>query len=110
VDLLRTLFFIKAHWELEVQAVHIPGHQNGLADAILRNKFDVFLIVKLLISSWARLGVSILVPTARELFEAGLASSTRKSYRAEADRYIMSVGPWGAPLSGDGGDSDSFYQ
>ena len=42
MHLLRTLFFVKAHWELEVQAEHIPGRCNGLADAISRNKLDVF--------------------------------------------------------------------
>ena len=39
MHLLRMLFFVKAHWELEV---HIPGRCNGLADAITRNELDVF--------------------------------------------------------------------
>ena len=34
--LLRCLFFIKAQAELVVRAVHIPGKENGVADAISR--------------------------------------------------------------------------
>jgi len=31
---VKTLYFVKAHWELEIRAVHIPGLKNGLVDAI----------------------------------------------------------------------------
>ncbi len=37
MQLLRSLFFIKAHLELTLKAVHILGRQNGAADAISRN-------------------------------------------------------------------------
>ena len=41
-QLLRVLFFVKAYWEVEVKAVHIPGEQNVLADALSRNYMGLF--------------------------------------------------------------------
>ena len=35
--LLRCLFFIRAHFQLEGWAVHTPGVENGRADAISQN-------------------------------------------------------------------------
>ena len=29
MHLLRTLFWVQAHWEVVVKAEHIPGHNNG---------------------------------------------------------------------------------
>ena len=68
MHLLRTLFFIRAHWEIVVRAEDIPGRQNGLADAISRNNRGVFFtqaprasripirlrpeITRLLMTSW----------------------------------------------------------
>ena len=34
LHLLRCLFFIRAHHEIHIRAVHIPGNKNTLADAI----------------------------------------------------------------------------
>lgn len=42
MHLLRCLFFIRAHFQLEVWACHIPGIQNTVADAISRNNLSVF--------------------------------------------------------------------
>ena len=42
MHLLRCLFFIRAHFQLEVWASHIPGVQNTIADAISRNNRSVF--------------------------------------------------------------------
>ena len=44
MHLLRTLFFIAAHYEITVQAVHIAGKENTGADAISRNKMALFFI------------------------------------------------------------------
>lgn len=41
MHLLRCLFFIRARFDLHLEAVHIPGVQNGLADAISRDKLDL---------------------------------------------------------------------
>ena len=40
--LLRCLFFLEAKHELSLTAVHVRGVDNGAADAISRNKPDVF--------------------------------------------------------------------
>ena len=44
MHLLRCLFFIRARFQLDVWAVHVPGVQNSLADAISRNNLDAFLM------------------------------------------------------------------
>ncbi len=42
MHLLRCLFFVRASLELEVWAVHVPGVENGIADAISRNNLHLF--------------------------------------------------------------------
>ena len=42
MHLLRCLFFIRAYFELELWAVHIPGKENTLADAISHNDLLYF--------------------------------------------------------------------
>ena len=42
VHLLRSLFFIKAHFDFEHKVVHIPGEENGIADALSRNDMSSF--------------------------------------------------------------------
>ena len=42
MHLLRCLFFIRAFFHLSVRAVHVPGIQNGWADAISRNQLPLF--------------------------------------------------------------------
>ena len=37
MHLLRALFFVKAHFDLDVRVTHIPGRVNGVADAIFRD-------------------------------------------------------------------------
>ena len=37
MHLLRCLFFIRAYFQVEAWAVHTPGSENGVADAISRN-------------------------------------------------------------------------
>ena len=37
MQLLRCLFFIRAHFQIDLWAVHVPGVENTLADAISRN-------------------------------------------------------------------------
>ncbi len=41
MHLLRCLFFIRAHFAISVRAVHIPGKENTLADAISRDNLDL---------------------------------------------------------------------
>lgn len=40
--MLRCLFFLEAKFSLTLTAVHVPGVDNGAADAISRDKMDVF--------------------------------------------------------------------
>ena len=40
--MLRCLFFLEAKFEVVLTAVHVPGVDNGPADAISRNKLDMF--------------------------------------------------------------------
>lgn len=40
---LRCLFFIRAYYQLEVWAIHVPGIENTLADAISRDDLHYFL-------------------------------------------------------------------
>ena len=41
MHLLRSLFFIRARFDIHLEAVHIPGAQNILADAISRDKLEL---------------------------------------------------------------------
>ena len=43
MHLLRRLFFARAHFQFTLQAVHTPGIQNTLADAVSRNNISWFL-------------------------------------------------------------------
>ena len=41
MQLLRCLFFIRAYYQFDVWAVHVPGVENTLADAISRNNLPL---------------------------------------------------------------------
>ena len=94
MHLLRCLFFIRAHFEITLRAVHVPGVQNTLADAISRNNVS-YLFSQV---EWATTGrvaiphqvLDILVKQqpdwtslawTQELFSAGLATSTQRAYK-----------------------------
>ena len=47
MQLLRSLFFITAHFEIAIRAVHIAGRNNPAADAISRNKIALFFALVL---------------------------------------------------------------
>ena len=40
--LLRCLFYLEAKFNFVLTSVHVPGVENGAADAVSRNKLDVF--------------------------------------------------------------------
>ena len=42
MQLLRSLFFVTAHLEIALRAVHIPGESNRGADAISRDNLILF--------------------------------------------------------------------
>ena len=41
MHMVRSLFFIRAHFQLDVIATHVPGVENTLADAISRNNLPL---------------------------------------------------------------------
>ena len=41
MHMLRCLFFIRAYHQITLRAVHVPGRENDLADAISRNNLSV---------------------------------------------------------------------
>ena len=94
-QLLHVLFFARAQWEVEIKAVHIPGRQNVLADALSfagsgshqRTNRGANTARGAASDSPARLDVASLVPTVHQLFAAGLAPSTRRAYKSGAVRY-----------------------
>ena len=43
MHLLRTLFFFEAHFQFSLQAVHIAGKDNNLADDLSRNNLSSFM-------------------------------------------------------------------
>lgn len=45
MHMIRCLFFIRAHWDFQLLAEHIPGENNKAADAISRNNFPLFFQV-----------------------------------------------------------------
>ena len=65
------MLFLGINWMFSEQVPHCGAPRNNqTADQLL-----------------ARLDVASLVPTARKLFDAGLANTTRKTYRVGANRY-----------------------
>ena len=43
MHLLRCLFLVEAHFDLEITCTHLPGRYNGLADDLSRNRVSAFL-------------------------------------------------------------------
>ena len=102
MHLLHCLFFIKAHFQMEIKVSHIPGIENTQADAISRDLLGVFLpgpgsqpkpnvsqspVVSPPDRKSTRLDLATLGHTVQELFSAGLAQSTVKSYRSCSNKY-----------------------
>ena len=102
---LRCLFFlIRAHFGIKLQAVHVPGKDNELADAISRN--NLHLLFSQLIPAGnqgengsassasisdsghtAGLDIGGLALVVQDLFSSRLASSTQQVYRCGSHRF-----------------------
>ena len=94
-------------------AIHIPGVDNTGADAISRDNLILFhfqvpearpsptplpqALIDLVVHWPPRLDVAELVPVVWYLFEAGLAPSTRKSYKSGVGRYLAFCDDSGLP-------------
>ena len=44
MHLLRCLFFYEAYYAMHISATHVPGHANGLADDLSRNRLSSFFL------------------------------------------------------------------
>ena len=42
MHVMRSLFFIVAHYQISLRACHVPGAQNEIADAISRDNLSLF--------------------------------------------------------------------
>ena len=97
MHLLRCLFFIKAHFQMEIKVSHIPGIENTQTDAISRDflpgpgtqaQHQSVPVVSPPDRKSTRLDLATLSHTVQKLFSAGLAQSTVKSYRLCSNKYI----------------------
>lgn len=52
MHLIRILFFIVAFYQISLSACHIPGTQNGIADAISRDNLPVFFSLLQVADRW----------------------------------------------------------
>ena len=97
MHLLRCLFFIRANFQLELWARHIPGVQNIIADAILRNSMSVFFSQapaargpshELAPGAVPRLDIQGHGKVVQQLFSAGLAPASQRNYRSGTNRFL----------------------
>ena len=107
--MLRCLFFMASHFNVTVQASHIPGVANIAADALSRNQFSRFLQVipdaAQLPSPIPRRLVDVLVlsqpdwtsPLWARLFRGCLAPATQKAYLAGKKKYLRFCQQTGTP-------------
>ena len=89
MHLIRCLFFIKAFYGLELRFVHLFTGPSGTS---LQNSTQRIGHVG---NPAARLDVCYLHTVVQQLFSAGLAESTKSTYRAGSNRYIKLCGEAG---------------
>ena len=107
MHLLRCLFFIAEHFcmQVEVEAVHLPGKENGMADALSHDNIPRFLqecpgavkspthlpgqALALLVEEQPdRLDITALDRTVCQLYKQGLAQSTQRTYASGKRCYL----------------------
>ena len=103
--LLRCLFFFEAYYGFEHEAKHVRGVDNVAADALSRNRADLFLSLlphagspithaaTLFVGSTptghrALLDITSLEQLVSHYFAGGLAQRTRSSYSSAQRRYL----------------------
>ena len=114
MHLIRSLFFIVAFYQISLSACHIPGTQNGIADAISRDNLPVFFSYcrwRTIAGSYSSgtggtigdqatgLDIGSLVPVVQELFSARLSVV----YKTGRNRYVRFCCPFS--FSGIGGET-----
>ena len=104
VHLLRCLFYIRTQFQVELWAVHTPGIQNSMADAILHNNLHYLFsqasgaqLRRVDIPPGgkdttgradSRLDIPNLGPVVQELFSAGLAPTYQRNYKTGTKQYV----------------------
>ena len=103
MHLLRCLCFFAAYYQFHCSAEHIAGVSNIAADALSRDNPSLFcsmcpqvprvtvcpVVVALLVSAKARLGLRELDGAVHSLFSQGLAPSTEASYDTGLCSYLQ---------------------
>ena len=101
MPLLRCLiFFIAEHFHLQVEAVHLPGKENGLSDALSHNNFSAVSVgiprcsqitnpppqtgTFTVSGGTARLDITAL-DIVCQLYRQGLAQATQQAYASGRD-------------------------
>ena len=101
MHLLRCLFFIRAPFQINLWATHIPGIENTLADAISRDNLPVLYsqvpesvncrspvplpLISLLSGGF---DLSRLDGTVQQQFSSGLTPATRRNYQSGSNRFM----------------------
>ena len=110
MHLLRYLFFIAEHFRMHVEAVHLPGKENGLANALTRDNIPHFLQAFLgTAKSPTHLPSQALALLVEEqpdwtsprwtelLYRQGLAQSTQQAYASGKTCYLNFCKRLGVP-------------
>jgi hypothetical protein len=99
MHILRCLFFIRAHIQLDLVAYHVPGRENEVADAIsLPHRCQQEMVSPSQSGvpgsrAAARVDITTL---GQQLFSAGLAESMQRNY-ASGERWFLHFGWYPAP-------------
>ena len=104
MHLLRSLFFWLARTQVTLEAVHIPGRDNGPADSLSRNDPASFMsqvpysqvsqsrilpaVEGVVDKATPRLDIANLDSLVGRYFAKRLAESTRKSYSSSQKHYL----------------------
>jgi hypothetical protein len=113
MHLLRCLFFMVAHFHIQVKATHLAGVSNVAADTLSRNDLSCFFAGssgggqssdsnpsrsgRPAGSGTARLDFTTLGPVVPQLFQAGLAASTQRVYNSGKKKYLEFCAKFGVP-------------
>ena len=104
MHLMRSLFFILAHFNMQITAQHVPGVENGAADALSRNDAASFLaqvpsahrepstipaqLLQMLVHSQHDWMSQNWTSSWGGFFAKGLAESTQRTYRSGQNKYL----------------------
>ena len=100
MQLLRSLWFYVAHYDIDLTCVHIMGVANTIADYLSRNNMSSFFSLNLqastlptfstsnCFSQQPRLDLTTLQEALQSYYHQGLAASTHKTYSVGTQNYL----------------------